>query len=595
MTKLKIIVVLCGLSVLCACDGRSRVSEFDISIDDKRLAQCVDQALRSIYVETLEDVTHLHCHAPTFISDYHKVIPHQPLGPGERRPLPVKSIAGLEKLTHLETLDLSHNLIEEIDLSPFKNLRSVYLMNNLIRDIDLSHNTNLESLDISNNPLESITIGDTSSLQQLDLSAGHSFEDDTVFTLGYSELAGFQLEDFFAKVSLTGADALVEVESFKARNRSSLITDFSELKNLKLLDVRNSDYRYLDLSENSGIKDIDASNNPLESIALHDNAHVYDLKINDCQFADLPANLFQKVDSIKADNNNIAKIYLAGNNYRIERLSLTNNKISDVNIVDQYNLYYLNLAGNQISEIDISTAYSLQWLDVSQNPEMSDLSLGPISSSARSKIELHANGNNFSSVNLTDPTRFEALNLSNSLKVSTLDFSEFSNLNSLNISHNPSVTAVTLPETNDLQYLNVDYCQVSELNISHLNNLQTLNAEGNQLTSIDISNNPNLSGISLENNRLTTFDISNNLEIDYLHLDNNNLTHLNTVEFVVDDWPLVYLPEGDAGGFFQQGLVLTLCGNPDFENAELDKLTRLFYKVLLPSHLPQANGDCSAL
>ena len=595
MTKLKIFVVLCLIGALCACDGRSRTSDFGISIEDKRLAQCVDKALRSIYVETLEDVKHLRCHAPAIISDYHKVIPHKPLGPGERRPLPVKSIAGLEKLTHLETLDLSHNLIEEIDLSPFKHLHSAYLRNNLIKEVDLSQNANLETLDISNNPLEYIAIGNSSSLQHLDLSAGHDFEDDTVFTFGYAELAGFQLEDFFAGVSLTGSDALVNVETFKARNRKSLITDFSKLTNLKLLDVRNSDYKHLDLSGNSGIKDIDASNNPLESINFHDNANVLELKINECQFSDLPSSLFQKIKSIKADNNNLTMLDMVNSDYRIERLSVANNNISDVNIVEQYSLDTLNLSGNQISEIDISTAYGLQWLDISQNPEMSDLSLGPNTNALRARIELHAKDNNFSSMSLTDPARFKILNLSNSLKVRELDFSEFTNLYSLNISHNPSVTAVTLPETNDLQYLNVDYCQVSELNISHLNNLQTLNAEGNQLASLDISNNPNLSGISLENNRLATLDISNNIYLDYLHLDNNNLTHLNTVEFISLDGFRVVMSDGTSFLLLWQGLLLTLCGNPDFEDAELDKLTKLFYQVLLPSHLPQANGGCSAL
>ena len=87
----------------------------------------------------------------------------------------LKSAKGIEKLTGLTKLDLSNNILTEIDLSHNTKLTQVNLSDNALSSIKFGKNDNLSSLDLSNNYLNSLDISNLKSLSSLDL------EDNPVF------------------------------------------------------------------------------------------------------------------------------------------------------------------------------------------------------------------------------------------------------------------------------------------------------------------------------------------------------------------------------------------------------------------------------
>lgn len=99
----------------------------------------------------------------------------------------LKSAKGIEKLTGLTKLDLSNNLLKEIDLSNNTKLTKVDLSYNSLTSINFGKNDNLTSLDLSDNYLDTIDISGLKSLSRIDLkdnpvfldinlSVGESFE-----------------------------------------------------------------------------------------------------------------------------------------------------------------------------------------------------------------------------------------------------------------------------------------------------------------------------------------------------------------------------------------------------------------------------------
>jgi len=66
--------------------------------------------------------------------------------------LGIKSLAGIESFTSLQTLNCSNNSISELNLSGLKNLVSLDCSGNQLSEIDIRSNTNLKTMDCTNNP-----------------------------------------------------------------------------------------------------------------------------------------------------------------------------------------------------------------------------------------------------------------------------------------------------------------------------------------------------------------------------------------------------------------------------------------------------------
>lgn len=79
----------------------------------------------------------------------------------------IRKVNGLEYFPNLKLLDLTRNLITEIDTSKNPLLEELYLGSNEIEELDLSNNTQLTHLEIFNNDISELDLSHLSRLENL--------------------------------------------------------------------------------------------------------------------------------------------------------------------------------------------------------------------------------------------------------------------------------------------------------------------------------------------------------------------------------------------------------------------------------------------
>ena len=82
----------------------------------------------------------------------------------------IVSVKGLEKLTNLNSIDLSYNNISSIDVKQYTELTEILMYYNNLTAIDVTNNLKLKTLSIYNNEIENIDLSKNSELTYLSLS-----------------------------------------------------------------------------------------------------------------------------------------------------------------------------------------------------------------------------------------------------------------------------------------------------------------------------------------------------------------------------------------------------------------------------------------
>lgn len=99
------------------------------------------------------------------------------------------------------------------------------------------------------------------------------------------------------------------------------------------------------------------------------------------------------------------------------------------------------------------------------------------------------------------------------------------NLSYLELTGNP-IGTLDITQNPGLTYLSCSYGELNALDITHNPALQTLNCAINNLMVLDLSQNPNLIACSCDNNLLSALDLSNNLLLSTLTCSSNSLEEL---------------------------------------------------------------------
>lgn len=163
-----------------------------------------------------------------------------------------------------------------------------------------------------------------------------------------------------------------------------------------------------------------------------------------------------------------------------------------------------------------------------------------------------------------------------------------------------NLTEINLSNNTNLERLIIDYNNLTSLDLSGLNKLNRLNCQNNQLTSLNLPINSSLDFLECGANKLTTLDLSNSNLLTTLNCGNNLLTTLN-----VNSCPL--LKDLDAGESPIELLILDKCtvleklacrdcnlenldlsSNPNLQTVNLQ--SNVFFKTL-----NLKNGNLSAI
>ncbi|MFD2823553.1 T9SS type A sorting domain-containing protein [Lacinutrix iliipiscaria] len=149
-------------------------------------------------------------------------------------------------------------------------------------------------------------------------------------------------------------------------------------------------------------------------------------------------------------------------------------------------------------------------------------------------INLYAYNNSLSSVDLSNNTKLEILDLDNN-NLSSLNIENNEALIKIYISNN-AITTLDLSHNLQLEFISCNLNNLSALDVSLNTLLKDIRCYSNNLTSIDLSNNLNLEKLFISENSLTSLDLTMNTSLETLTCDNNDLNSIDLSNNTVLDY-----------------------------------------------------------
>ncbi len=230
----------------------------------------------------------------------------------------MRSLAGLEYFTELESLDCGANYITELDVSSFQKLTILDCGHNYYLE-DLKLNSGLLKLSCGANLIETLDVRDCKNLTELECYGDNLLE---LNVIGCKNLTELRCSNAAAikELDLRGCKNLTELNC--VRNAALEKLDLSECENLKRVDCRaNSQLEDLDLS-NTKVYYLSCSDNNLDSLTLSGKETYLDVTGNPLSEIDLTENTTGLKDAIAlgaeevtGSDGEIIKRYRNGNCY----------------------------------------------------------------------------------------------------------------------------------------------------------------------------------------------------------------------------------------------------------------------------------------
>lgn len=279
----------------------------------------------------------------------------------------------LSKNPSLEEVDASRNQLLVFKFPEGTSLKKVNLSQNKLEAIDLSNSTNIEYIDASVNNLRaplSLKWPESSTLTHFDVSCNNFFNLDNVPSYPALEY----LAANHNKLSVVDLGKYPKLQTLKVQyntNLSSLRT--SVCPDLKTLDVTGTKLSALNLGQNTKLETLKASLLGISSVDLSALTELKDLTMEKCGLADVDFSANTKLQSVDVAGNSLADLDFSGNP-ELTYVDCNSNNISSLDISKLSKLNTLNCSINRIEELDLTKNTALEDLNCSSN-DISALSL----------------------------------------------------------------------------------------------------------------------------------------------------------------------------------------------------------------------------
>ena len=441
-------------------------------------------------------------------------------------------ISELNVFEYIQKLDLSNNNLSDFD----------YLINNLwrVEELDVSNNNftyipsdlpdrNIYYINLEGNNVSDITGLRDLNVRILDISSDNYVTGfsalDNLFAVDIKntdfDIRGLENKNELSQVSITNTDlsettiSLDNLYSFKCDNCRISSLDNIDANDVYTLELPNNtltnlnginkykDLSVLNVSNNtladiSGVKDadklvsLDISFNPdikdytpLKTLYEPNDYPTYEELVKD--WAEAPSK--DKVD-IKYNHRD-----------EYEYLNVSNNKISDISLFNELDVYNLDLSGNEISDLSSFNNENIMEINLAYNKGLSNID-------KLSKVR----GLNVSSNNITDISDLSKFNNLTWVNLSNNDIQDITPLNKLGrlsfVSLENNSNQVGILNNKSIDHLNIANCGLESLDNYNIENISLLN----------ISNNKNLETklSKLKDNTQEYFNlIAKGLDVDY--------------------------------------------------------------------------------
>ncbi|WP_075343817.1 hypothetical protein [Tenacibaculum agarivorans] len=410
------------------------------------------------------------------------------------------------------SLDVSHSTISDMTgIEDFTALEVLNCKTNPFETLDVSNNTQLKSLTSSSGRLDEIDVTNNPLLEVLDVSAN---DDIAVIDLSNNPLLRELTCNFNSITSLDfSSNPNLEIAIVYNNNLSSL--DLSTTTKLVQLDARNNNLTSLNVKNgnNTNMTLFDArSNSGLFCINVDDisysttnwtNINTGMVFSNDgCRYTQIPDSTFEArleelgYDDVSGDGQVPTRLIEV-----VTSLGLTELGINDLTGIEDFTtLKTLNANGNNFTSLDVSENTLLETLFV--------------------------NSNNISSIDVSNNTALKNLAIGSN-GISTLDVSNNLALRDLYVQGNGKLTSLDLSNNVELRELYTYSSGISSLDLSIHTELRIFSAYKSSLTSIDLSNNDELRSLRVDETNVTALDLSNNTKLETLRINDTGITTLD--------------------------------------------------------------------
>ena len=474
----------------------------------------------------------------------------------------------MDGCANLEILDLSHNELKRLDLSPFTKLQALYLSDNTFTaETPLKVGPNKPNLaileiDIIEHLDQSFNLSDYPSLISFD--AYHNTDLYNVDPTGCPELAVMSLEltnvatlDVSQNTKLTRLNIsdsrITDIDlshntaltNFLAQHTSGTINtdvrlnavDVTNNPNLTLLSLVGNNLADINLSNNPALVTINLRRNSLSAIDLANNPNLYavDLAYNDFDFATLPlpqegwGEYYYQRSPMPCD-----KSYAAGtpidfssrvlrNGYdTYVRVMLDTPDAEPVELDESFYTYadgkvtfneipsdsvYIEFACNAFTDYTISSALFKVKDPTAMGLPDKALSFSTTSAMAGKTISFKAGLDG--ATNASPRSFFVDVNGERqSFSASTSDFAESDNVTVTLPASGSATVEIWLPEGERLTAFGIKDVTMSAIDIKQARGLRRLSVSGCNLLSVDASYNRDLRSLDLSRNRLSSFSLA---------------------------------------------------------------------------------------
>ncbi len=469
-------------SSVSASSDAARLKIADVVFEDEDMARCM--SLQG--VAYVDEVKTFSCsHSGKFMA----ASMDNSLSPNGSLEMSLTSIKGLEVFTQLTTLDLSGNWLRSIDLSPFAHLQNLNLSNTIITDLDLSKNIALKTINLDATTLASLNVTGLKEVISLSLSGHESAIDiymngvvsDPSRSPNFNQFGGGTTTESFAQpITMTGLDDLAALEVFKFIRHPFTDISLQNLIALKELTIVGAGLSNIDLSQNIHLSKADLSENKFTTIE---------------SFIGL-----NSLTELNLNHNDIKNVTINSGLINLEKLTITNNKMTAFTFDPAPKLKNLNIAMNELLALDIGHA------DVFDNLYAGE-----------------AFAKNESSKTLE--------------KLIGLSLLTGNTLTQLGLSSAPLVAfdSTQYPGLKNLQTLSLDKIKLDAINISNLEQLTELNVSGMGLKTLDLSANTKLQSLNATVNALETIDLSTQVTQRILCYETQPVDDCNYLMFFSDN------------------------------------------------------------
>ena len=385
--------------------------------------------------------------------------------------LQVKSMAGIEYFTNLESLNCSYNRITTLDLT---------------------NNSKLARVNVSHNKLTSLSL--PASVVTVDASANQ------LITLDVS--------------------AAKELTSFNVSDNKLASLNVEQNKVLKSLDCGGNQLAALDVTRQPSLTTLSCGENNISALNLAKNTLLtsLDCNSNSLMMLDLTKNVV--LTTLDCGENALTALHIGS--HQLTSLACNNNRLTNLNVSMQDDLTTLDCSHNLLTLLDVAKCSRLATLDCSYNALAS---LNISCNTALETIDCSDNSNlaklwvkNEAQTNSTAITKEDATNIyynNGGLNIPDAALKAYL----VNNYDDDGDGEISIAESDNITMVNCSNKGISDLTgLESCSNLVTLNCANNSITTIALPNLIKLTTLTCNGNPIERIDLDNCASLKFLNL-----------------------------------------------------------------------------